>query len=280
MAPCPAREQVADAAGINDEVSTSSSCRKPGSIWMSVLDLTHCVFCAQSLLAVIGSISFPWSFPIDMMHALFENIMKGFLDVWKGPETKRRAPDGSTLPDDPFVISKANWNAMAVQIMSSNSKVPSTMASRIHDLDNRGFWTAESYSYFAMFLGPIVLKDRLADEYYVNFLRFSHLVRTLIAVEIELDSLEDFEMEVGEWVKEFERCVVFSCDSSCRRHSYCPFHSRLYYRFQDKNLPFCTAPIHSLLHVVQNIRHTGPPCHTLVLLHGTFRRLGEGAGHE
>lgn len=62
---------------------------------------------------------------------------------------------------------------MAEQIASFNSKVPSTMASRVHDLDNRGFWTDESYADFAMFLGPIVLKGRLGDEYYDNFLRFS-----------------------------------------------------------------------------------------------------------
>jgi hypothetical protein len=143
-----------------------------------------------------------------MMHALFENIMKGFLKVWKPPDSKGKGPNGSTLPDEPFVLSKDDWKAMAEQIASSNSKVPSTMASRIHDLDNRGFWTAESYSYFAMFLGPIVLKDRLADEYYNNFLRFSYLVRTLTVLEIPLDSLDELEREIGQWVMEFERLAV------------------------------------------------------------------------
>lgn len=153
------------------------------------------------------------------MHALFENIMKGFLKVWKPPDAKRKGPDGSTLPDEPFVLSKDDWKAMAEQIASSNSKVPSTMASRIHDLDNRGFWTAESYSYFAMFLGPIVLKDRLADEYYDNFLRFSYLVRALTVLEIPLNSLHDLEREIGEWVMELERCVVPRCSVWMRKNS-------------------------------------------------------------
>lgn len=56
-----------------------------------------------------------------------------------------------------------------------------------------------------MFLGPIVLKDRLADEYYDNFLRFSYLVRALTVLEIPLNSLHDLEREIGEWVMELER---------------------------------------------------------------------------
>lgn len=94
---------------------------------------------------------------------------------------------------------------MAAQIAASNSKVPSALASRVHDLDNRGFWTAESYPYFAVFLGPIVLKGKLKDEYYINFSRFSHLVRSLTALEIPLDSLEKREVIIAEWVMDFER---------------------------------------------------------------------------
>lgn len=140
---------------------------------------------------MIGSVSFPWSFPIDMMHTLSENNMKGFLKVWKGPDAKKKGPDGRTLPDEAFVITREDWTAMATQIAASNSKVPSTIASRVHDLDNRGYWTAESYSYFAMFLGPIVLKGKLREEYYANFLKFSQLVRTITAIEIPINDLEE-----------------------------------------------------------------------------------------
>lgn len=64
---------------------------------------------------------------------------------------------------------------------------------------------------------------------------------------------------MGNGVGEVSRSSMFSLDAQELISYSCV---RLYYQYKDKNLPFCTAPIHSLLHVVENIRRTGPPCHT------------------
>lgn len=110
---------------------------------------------------------------------------------------------------DPFVIDErsANWKAMAREIAASNRLVPSTMASRVQDLDSRGWWTAETYAYFLMFLGPIVLKDRLPSEYYRHFLALSEITRIITRIELEVAALEPLRKKIAFWVQDYERSV-------------------------------------------------------------------------
>ncbi|KAJ9109972.1 hypothetical protein QFC20_003172 [Naganishia adeliensis] len=142
---------------------------------------------------------------------------------------------------DPFVIDErsAKWKAMAREVAGANSLVPSSLASRVQDLYSRGWWTAETYSYFLMFLGPIILKDRLPLEYYRHFLALSQIARTITRLEIEVVELEPLRKKIAQWALDYER---------------------LYYQYRESHMPFCTAPIHAMLHVVDYIEWQGPPC--------------------
>lgn len=37
-------------------------------------------------------------------------------------------------------------------------------------------------------------------------------------------------------------------------------HSRVYYQYKEIHLPFCTAPVHAMLHIADYIEQQGPPC--------------------
>lgn len=67
------------------------------------------------------------------------------------------------------------------------------------------YWTAESFSYFLLFLGPIVLKDRLPFVYYRHFLKLSDLGRKITRVEIETQIMPELRQGLGEWVREYEK---------------------------------------------------------------------------
>ncbi|KAJ9105994.1 hypothetical protein QFC19_003329 [Naganishia cerealis] len=57
-------------------------------------------------------------------------------------------------------------------------------------------------------------------------------------LDISGDDLDSIEKGLAHWVADYER---------------------LYYRCSPNNLPFCTAPIHGLLHLAKYIRMQGPP---------------------
>ncbi|KAJ9095019.1 hypothetical protein QFC21_005812 [Naganishia friedmannii] len=118
----------------------------------------------QSVFALIGSIDFPWSFSADIMHILFENIMKELLGLWEGKYKASMvtgAVNGrlSAAAGENYVISKVDWDAMDGEVASSNATVPAQMARRLGSLSKRGYWTTETYSYFLLHLGPTVLKE-------------------------------------------------------------------------------------------------------------------------
>lgn len=148
------------------------------------------------------------------MHVFFENIMKSLLSTWAGTFKMGNVTEGDQERlQDGFVIGDrtANWKAMAREVAGSNALVPSTIASRVQDLDARGWWTAESYSYFLLFLGPIILKDRLPPDHMLHFLRLSDIARTITKIEIVVDDLPVLRQKIAQWVLDYERCVLY-CD--------------------------------------------------------------------
>ncbi|KAI5448975.1 hypothetical protein NCC49_005708 [Naganishia albida] len=128
---------------------------------------------------------------------------------------------------------------LQIQYGIRGKTTPSQAVPRIGNIKNKSFWTAETYSYFLMFLGPIVLKDRLPEKYYKHFILLSEITKKLAMLEIEWDALEGLHKGIVRWVRAFEQ---------------------LYYGFDPKYMPMCTAPIHALLHAVDCIRWQGPLC--------------------
>lgn len=137
----------------------------------------------QALISVVGSIRFPSSFPFDIMHVLYENIMKELLSLWEGVyKTGRpRAPgeaeeaDGeddererpaSESPSPDYIIPKADWLALDEELAGSTKLTPAQMAPSSAKVSIRGTWNVDSYAYFLMYAGPVLLRNRLPSAYY------------------------------------------------------------------------------------------------------------------
>jgi hypothetical protein len=202
------------------------------------------------------------------MHVLFENIMKALLSAWAGTYKMGTITEGEQdrLKDD-FVIGDRTvaWKAMSREVAESNSLVPSSIGARVQDLDARGWWTAETYSYFLLFLGPIILKGRLSTEYFVHFLRLSDIARTITKIEIEKNKLDDLRRKIAQWVLDYERQVLSIIPVICtiliskpQTNTDCtistnplifPSARRLYMRFYTSSTIF----LRKVLHVVTGV---------------------------
>ncbi|KAJ9095930.1 hypothetical protein QFC20_006531 [Naganishia adeliensis] len=129
---------------------------------------TRCGVNGQSLISVIGSVSFPWSFPLDIMHVLYENLMKELLGLWKGSYKASMMTGESTLEEE-YVFSEHQWKLIDAEVARSTKLVPAQMAPSLSSVSERGYWNADTYAYFMMYLGPIVMRNRLPSRYYRHF---------------------------------------------------------------------------------------------------------------
>ncbi|KAJ9111247.1 hypothetical protein QFC22_006547 [Naganishia vaughanmartiniae] len=168
----------------------------------------------QSVLSLVGSINFPWSFSADVMHILYENIMKELLGLWDGTYKASMitgTADGrlGQVPGERYVVSQAHWNQMDKEVSSSNATVPAEMARRLGSISKRGYWTAETYSYFLAHLGPIVMRGRLSKVYYDHFVDLSRITNIICKLEITNDEIAEIRSGLVEWVTQFESMERF-----------------------------------------------------------------------
>ena len=140
------------------------------------------------------------------MHILLENIMKELLLLWEGKYKAAMvtgAADGRLAED--YVISKGDWDTIDREVSQSNKTIPAKMSRRLGSISKRGYWTAESYSYFLVHLGPIVLQNRLNKRYYEHFIRLSALSSKLIDLEMDNETLGELRTGLVTWVEDFEK---------------------------------------------------------------------------
>jgi hypothetical protein len=144
------------------------------------------------------------------MHILLENIMKELLAIWEGKYKASMitgTPDGrlGSAAGEDYVISKNDWDQMDKDVSASNRTIPSQMARRMESLTKRSYWTAESYSYLLIHLGPIILKGRLGARYYQHYVKLSHLSKLLTKIELTVEEVDTIKRGLVAWVREFEQ---------------------------------------------------------------------------
>lgn len=142
------------------------------------------------------------------MHVLFENIAPQLIALWRGTYkaeliSGKKASSATKLNQD-YVVPKSDWLAIEEEVRRSNKTTPSQAVPHVGNIKNKTYWTAETYSYFLMFLGPIVMKDRLPDKYFKHFVLLSEITKKLTMLEIEWDVLERLQKSIIRWVKGFE----------------------------------------------------------------------------
>lgn len=140
------------------------------------------------------------------MHVLFENLMKQLLGLWKGTY-KATMMTGDPTIDKDYVLSEHQWDLIDREVAQSTKLVPAQMAPSLTSVTERGYWNADSYAYFLMYLGPIVMKNRLPLRYYRHFVDLSELVQLTTQMEITSAGLERIESGFMGWVQQFEQWV-------------------------------------------------------------------------
>lgn len=186
-----------------------------------------------SILYDLPSISFPTSFPYDFMHLVFENVMKQLILLWTG------GIEGLDEGTGFYRLMESVWQAIGVATARSGATIPSIFTTRPPNCaEPKGAATADTWSFWLLYLGPRLLARRFRSEvYYHHFVKLSKLVHKCLQFEISKQDIADLRTGFVEWVNEFEK---------------------LYYQQNPARVSICTINIHALLHIADSIEAMGP----------------------
>ena len=154
------------------------------------------------LLSHLPSLFFPSSFPFDFMHLLWENLIPNLILLWTG---KFKGLDEG---DESYQLGHGVWEAIGEATKASGSTIPAAYASaRPHNIaEDASACTADSWSFWALYLGPVLLRGRFSkDTYYKHFVRLIKLLRICLQFEISRDELLEIREGFQDWVKSYER---------------------------------------------------------------------------
>jgi hypothetical protein len=153
------------------------------------------------LLSLLGSLSFPSSFPLDFMHLIFENLVPNLINHYTG---NFKDLDGGS---ESYKLSADVWSAICEAGAASGKTIPSSFGARMPNIEKeRSRMTADSWSFWVQYIGPILLRNRFQnDRYYKHFADLIRLIKLCLNYDMELTDIEKIRHGFAEWVMEYER---------------------------------------------------------------------------
>jgi len=151
-------------------------------------------------LSHLSSLDFPHSFPYDFMHLIWENLMKNLILLWTGTFKGLDAGNGS------YVIDSTVWDAIGKATASSGQHIPSCFGARPPNfVSDQSACTADTWSFWTLYLGPVLLRDRFAHQkYYTHFVALVKLLHRCLQFTLNLQEVAEIRQGFIQWVLDYE----------------------------------------------------------------------------
>lgn len=160
---------------------------------------TECGIKGVSLLARLPSIRIPASFPVEVMHMIWINLIPQLVDLWT--KEFHGLDDGQ----ESYLIDPALWKLLGDICEESGNTIPSSFGCRVPNLTKRSNFIAESWALWATLLAPHILRRRFKQaKYYTHFVRLIKLVKACMEYSIPKGELPGLREGFASWVQEFE----------------------------------------------------------------------------
>ena len=152
-------------------------------------------------MSLLSSINLPCSFLYNFMHLIFENLIPNLICHYTG--------DFKGLDDgvEDYQLSKSVWEAICGAGMKSGDTIPSCFGACIPNLESEcSHMTAETWSFWAMYLGPALLKGKFSKpKYYKHFMKLVGLIHLCALFKIKQSDIKTIRSGFIEWVEVYER---------------------------------------------------------------------------
>ena len=152
------------------------------------------------LLSYLKSLLFPQSFPYDFMHLIWENLIPNLILLWTG---EYKGLDEGT---EEYKLAPKVWEAICAAGATSGSTIPSVFGAHTPNLaSNKSACSAEVWSFWTLYLGPVLLRQRFRQtRYYNHFLRLVKLLHMCLQFEITKDEVQIVREGFIKWVSDYE----------------------------------------------------------------------------
>ncbi|KAF8680006.1 Transposase family tnp2 [Rhizoctonia solani] len=130
------------------------------------------------------------------------------------------------------------WGTIGAETAAALKFIPAQFVGTIHNIDQDiSLYKAKGYSFWMLYLAPILLKGRLPSKYYQHVLDLCEIIELCLRYSIKQAQIDYLEEKIQNWVADYEA---------------------YYYQYKETRLSACPLTIHALLHVPYYIRQTGP----------------------
>ncbi|TFK58699.1 hypothetical protein BDN72DRAFT_781697 [Pluteus cervinus] len=167
------------------------------------------------------------------MHLVFVNLIKNLVLLWTGKFKGLDEGSGE------YVLSPKTWEEIGSATALSGSTIPSAYGARPQNVaDDKVSCTADSWSFWMQYIGPVVLNKRFRSSiYYDHFLDLVRLIRLCLQFELKRGEIVTIRVGFQRWVTKYEE---------------------LYYQHDPNRAATCPVTIHALLHIADGIEEAGP----------------------
>lgn len=144
----------------------------------------------------------PDSVVFEALHAFLQNTAKMLIRMFGA------GPDSQPAYGEKWHISAAHLKEIKTELQSATATIPSSFGVAPHDIwSSNSYSTAEDIMMFLTLYGPIILANRLPEEYYLNFVEYGRLVAVATAVEISEEDRVRLKCDMSDWVQSTELYV-------------------------------------------------------------------------
>lgn len=153
-----------------------------------------------TLLAQLHSVTVPASFPVDLMHMIWLNLIPQLVELWTG--CFNNLDDGA----ESYCIDLTVWSAIGTICQNSGSTIPSSFGCKVPSFEKRSYFIAETWNNFTMLLAPHLLWRRFSNKrYYNHFARLVRLLRLVLSFDLPREDLVTIRQGFANWIEEYEQ---------------------------------------------------------------------------
>jgi hypothetical protein len=163
-----------------------------------------------SLFSNLKSLCFPLSFPYDFMHLIWINLIPNLILLWTGGF--KGLDEGIGEYQFPSNV----WEAIGEATAAAGSTIPAVFGTRPpNPAKDKSLYSADAWSFWALYLGPILLGRRFRDQqYYKHFIELVKLLQICLQFETTTEEVQTVRDGFINWVEDYERWVILLGNSA------------------------------------------------------------------
>lgn len=155
------------------------------------------------ILAHLSFFCFPASFLFDFMHLIFENLLLNLVLHWTG---EFKCLDEGC---EDYILTKVIWEGVSQATAQSGSTILSAYRNWVLNIaSNHGYFSAEMWSFWMLYLGPILLCYYFwQPKYFKHFMLLVCLITLCLQFKITNDEVTELQDGFMKWVQSIKSAL-------------------------------------------------------------------------